>query len=108
MQVREVVPPDDAERLRLLIREELQAQSALEELQPDPSILDHLAWALTAQIGYGFEYRWAPKWVAAGDPHRWTEAGGHMVECLACGRTTAHSREDAARHWYAEHRSEHD
>jgi Zn ribbon nucleic-acid-binding protein len=106
--MREVQRIDDLERLRLAVREELQAQAAMNDVMLNIPLLDRMASGVAAQVDYGFDVRWAPKWVKTGDAHRWTEDGEELVECLVCGRTTAHLPPAEADEWYADHRSQHD
>jgi hypothetical protein len=105
--MREVRRIDDWERLRLAIRAELQAQYAIEDHPVDDQLLDVLAQAVATRIDYGFAFRWEPRWIKPGEPHRWTEGREHFVECLACGRTTAHPSDAEATDWYSDHRREH-
>ncbi len=73
----------------------------------DKPTLDRMASGVAAHVDHGFDVRWAPKWVKAGEPHRWTADGEEFIECLVCGRTTAHFTSVEADEWYADHRSEH-
>ena len=106
--MREVSPFDDADRLRLAVRDELAVQYAIG--QRDLSTeqwLDSLAEMVSARIDYGFDIRWNPDWVENGAPHTWTEQGEHFVECLKCQRTTAHSTHEDADAWYRAHLAAH-
>ena len=105
--MREVQRIDDVQRLQRAVRAELQAQTAMQNVVLDISVLDRLACGVAAHVDYGFDVRWAPKWVKAGDAHRWSEDGEEFVECLVCGRTTAHAIAGEADEWYTGHRTEH-
>jgi hypothetical protein len=105
--MREVQRIDDVQRLQLAVRDELQAQAAMQDVVLDVSVLDRMASGVAAHVNYGFEVRWAPKWVKAGDAHRWSEDGEEFVKCLGCGRTTSHPTAVEADEWYADHLSQH-
>jgi hypothetical protein len=107
--MREVPYPDDLERLRDAVRDELAVQQGISGETSDDRRLDTLTDMVVARIDYGFDVRWKPKWVPSGDAHRWIEDGEHHVECLTCRRITAHASAADADAWYEEHRlAEHD
>jgi hypothetical protein len=53
---------DEFERLVGNIREELQAQDALQDLGLAPEVLTQLAASVAANIDYAFDVRWSPRW----------------------------------------------
>ena len=102
--------PTDQERLVGSIRDELQAQRALRDLALDDQTLDSLSDAIATNIDYGFDVRWAGRWVRRGDPHRWIENGGtqaesHFGECLSCRVITEHPSVESANEWWSRHQS---
>ncbi|MFG1944747.1 hypothetical protein [Nonomuraea sp. NPDC048826] len=109
----ELEPVSLEDRLIGNIRDELEAQNALQELSLDAQTLDKLAWAVAANLHYAFDVAWAPKW--AHDVHSWSEPDeglptgeSHFSECLRCGWLTGHNptREQALAE-YAGHVSTH-
>lgn len=84
----EVPYPNDFDRLRANIREELSAQRAMGDLPLDQIVIDRLADGIASNIEYAFDVHWAPKWAKNDEPHRWTEAvegrDQYFVECLRC------------------------
>jgi hypothetical protein len=107
----EVPYPDDNERLINNIREELLAQRALSDLPITDQQIAHVAVSIASNVEYGFEVRWAPRWVKGDDPHHWVEGDEQLryfMECLRHKRITMHESEAEAADWWAEHlRSEH-
>ncbi len=61
MRVTDIPYPTDLERLRDNVRAELQAQSAMRDLDLDDVLLDGLADAITSNVDYGFSVRWEPR-----------------------------------------------
>jgi len=106
----EVDRPSDVDRMLEAVRDELHVQNGIMGLQLENAAVDNLAAVVGSRIDYGFTVEWAPKWVKAGDPHRWQEADQsspsgewHFRECLVCGRMTRHTSGDEADADYTSH-----
>lgn len=98
--------PEDLGRLRDAIRDELAVQHGIEGREVDGKWLDVLADMISSRIDYGFDIRWAPKWVAPGSAHQWEEDGEHFAECLRCRIVTVHESAAGATQWYTAHLSD--
>jgi hypothetical protein len=110
VRVTDIPYPTDLERLRDNIREELQAQRAVRDLDLDDATLDGLADAIASNIEYVFSVEWAPNWADGG--RRWTEPPGDLpttwfVECRRCKRITVHPSSAEADAWWERHHQEH-
>lgn len=103
----ELPPIDTFGRLTEHIQDELVAMNVPLNLQLDAATVGDLAESIAVNITYAFEVKWAPKWVKAGQPHRWQEATPdaktHYVECLACGAVFADASAEAAEVSYRDH-----
>lgn len=104
--MRDVPYPDDFDRLRDAVRDELTVQHGIAHREIDGAWLDSLADMVLARIEQGFDMAWRPKWVSGGAVHRWAEGDEHFVECLKCRRITAHTSQATADAWSTEHRHE--
>lgn len=100
--------PDDFDRLMGNVREELQAQNAMDGLGLSEDALDRLAEAIAVNVQYVFDVRWAPR-LKEGEPHAWEEGGAAFAECVPCRIVFGPAASPAgARDLYDEHRaSEH-
>ena len=98
--------PDDHERLRDAIRDELAVQHGIGGQPTDGKWLDVLADMVSSRIDHGFDIQWAPKWVAPGSAHQWEQDGEHFVDCLPCRVITVHESAADATQWYRTHSSE--
>jgi hypothetical protein len=111
--VQEVPYLNDKERLVGNIREELQAQRAMRVVDLSDQVVEDLAFAIALNIEYGFDVRWAPKWVGGVGHHDWIEDRNmphpkYFVECLMHQRIAVHASEDEAADWWNAHvRDEH-
>ena len=104
----EVPYPSDGERLLGNIREEIQAQSAGSSLRLTDEDVERLAISIASNVEYGFDVRWAPRWIKGDDPHRWVEGPDttnptYFVECLRHKRITMHESETDATNWWSGH-----
>ncbi|MGQ5261978.1 hypothetical protein ACTWLT_14605 [Micromonospora sp. ZYX-F-536] len=103
----ELPPIDTFERLTENIRDEIVAMNVPLNLQLDDATLGNLAESIAINITYAFDVEWAPKWVKAGQPHRWQEdnPGGttYHVECLACGAVFRDASTEAVEGSYRGH-----
>ena len=105
-------PDDDAAHegevyglLEETVRSELAVYAGILELDLSAETLDTLAWAVATQVAYGFSLRWDPDWVAAGEPHVWTQDGRTSARCTRClAISPPLDGEAAARAWHDEHR----
>ena len=101
--VREHPYPDDHQRLRFAVRDELAAQHGIGRRCADDAWIEVLADMVVARIDYGFDVRWAPTWLKGSQVHRWIEDGEHYVDCVRCRRLTSHASDADATAWHAEH-----
>lgn len=92
------------------VRDEMQVQNGIMGSQLDEVTVDNLAAMVGSRIDYGFNVKWAPKWVKPGEPHQWQESDEsspsgewHFRECLVCGRMTRHADSDEADADYMAH-----
>ncbi|MET8234317.1 hypothetical protein ABZS77_26955 [Micromonospora sp. NPDC005298] len=103
----ELPPIDTFERLTANIRGEIVAMNVPMNLKLDDATLGNLAESIAINITYAFDVEWAPKWVEAGQPHRWQEdhPGGttYHVECLACGAVFRDASTEAVEGSYHDH-----
>ncbi|MCM3656599.1 hypothetical protein M3147_04965 [Agromyces mediolanus] len=102
----------DSPHLELLqsnILEQLDAENMLCDLGLEADALERLAWALTANIQYAFDVRWAPKWVPKGSPHIWGQWDQTFARCNEClAESPALASENQAKAWFSSHRVIHE
>ncbi|MGV9804570.1 hypothetical protein [Micromonospora chersina] len=100
-------PIDTFQRLADNIRGELVAMNIPLNLRLDDATLENVAEAIATNITYAFDVTWAPKWVKAGQPHRWQEDNSgsrvYYVECLGCGTVFGEASAEAAEASYRDH-----
>jgi len=97
-----------ASLLEDIIRTELQARNAVDDLGLSQEAIADLASLIADGILDAFAVDWSPRWVRPGETHTWQDSGDFFARCPVCLQDSppAKTAEKAAA-WASDHQAAH-